>query len=231
MIDPATGWFEMAELTDKEAITVAEKVQQTWLTRYPKPTQITYDKGTEFMAAFAEMIEDDYGITKRPITKRNPQANAIIERIHQTIGNLIRTFQVQEQEVPENDPWSGILAAVMFATRATFHTTLQATPMQLVFGRDAILNTKFEANWKLIRQNKQKLIQTNNKRENSKRIEHTYKVGDLVLFKEAEPHKFGQDPYSGPYRIRKVNKNGTVVLKRGSCLEPYNIRRIKPYQK
>ena len=31
MIDPATGWFEMVEIKDKTSISIAEKVQQTWL--------------------------------------------------------------------------------------------------------------------------------------------------------------------------------------------------------
>jgi hypothetical protein len=31
---------------------------------------------------------DDYGVKKKPITTRNPQANAIVERVHQTIGNI-----------------------------------------------------------------------------------------------------------------------------------------------
>jgi transposase InsO family protein len=96
MIDPATGWFEMKQLENKEAITVANIVETTWLSRYPWPTIINYDRGTEFMAEFATMVEKDYGITKRPITKRNPRANAMIERIHQTIGNIIRTFEVQD---------------------------------------------------------------------------------------------------------------------------------------
>ena len=86
------------------------------------------------------MIEKDYGIKLKRITARNPQANAIIERAHQTIGNVLRTFQVQNTILDKDDPWSGILAATMFAMRATVHTTLQATPSQLVFGRDSMLN-------------------------------------------------------------------------------------------
>ena len=35
---------------------------------------------------------------------------------------------------------------------------MQATPIQLVFGRDAILNLTFDANWQLIKQQKQNLI-------------------------------------------------------------------------
>eukprot|EP00957_Ditylum_brightwellii_P142406 10849792-Ditylum_brightwellii.AAC.1 len=65
------------------------------------------------------MIQRDYSVTKRPITTRNSQANGVVERIDQTIGNMLRTFQVNSTELDEDDPWSGILGAVMFATRAT----------------------------------------------------------------------------------------------------------------
>ena len=121
------------------------------------------------------------GLKWKPITTRNPQSNAIIERIHQTIGNIIRIFDVSN--IVNNDPWSGILAATMFAVRETYHTTLQASPMHLVFDRDAILNIKHVANWEHIRQRKQLRINHNNKRENMRRNIHQYKVGDKVLVK------------------------------------------------
>ena len=35
MIDPATGWFEVKQIQDKEPGTVANAVEQAWLTRYP----------------------------------------------------------------------------------------------------------------------------------------------------------------------------------------------------
>jgi transposase InsO family protein len=170
MIDPATGWFELREIPNKEALTVANLVEQTWLTRYPWPNQIIFDRGKEFMGEFARMVQKDYGIKKKPITTRNPQANSIIERVHQTIGNMIRSFQIGQIEINEQDPWSEILAATrMFATRATYHTTTQATPAQLVFGRDAILNTKFDANWKKIRKRKQQITNKNNKKRKQQR--------------------------------------------------------------
>eukprot|EP00957_Ditylum_brightwellii_P058846 4461588-Ditylum_brightwellii.AAC.1 len=76
------------------------------------------------------MMLKDYGLKKRPILVRNPQANSIIERIHQTIGSMIRSFEVHSTDINEKDPWTGILSAVRFATRATVHTTMQATPMK-----------------------------------------------------------------------------------------------------
>jgi transposase InsO family protein len=91
-----------------------------WFTRYPWPSQVVLDRGTEFMAEFTHMLKAKYGITKKAITKRNPQANSIIERVlHQTIGNMICTFSVQSTD--DNNPWNGILLAVAFAVRATVH--------------------------------------------------------------------------------------------------------------
>jgi transposase InsO family protein len=165
----------MKYIPNKQAITVSNIVEQTWLTRYPLPQEMTYDRGTEFMAEFAEMARKDYQIKTRPITVRNPQANAIIERVHQTIGNIIRTFELHNKRKVTKEDIQGFLSSTMFAIRATYHTTLQATPMQLAFGRDAILNIKFEANWDYIKQRKQDLIDYNNKRENKKRIPHTTK--------------------------------------------------------
>ena len=51
------------------------------------------------------------------ITTKNSQVNAILERIHQTIGFMIRTFQLyRADDLDEEDPFAGILAAVAFAT-------------------------------------------------------------------------------------------------------------------
>jgi hypothetical protein len=50
-----------------------------------------------------------------------------------------------------------------------------------VFGRDAILSTKFKADWNNIKNNEQKLIDINNSSENKKRILYTYQINAQVL--------------------------------------------------
>ena len=118
--------------------------------------------------------------------------------------------------------------------RAFNNTTLNASPTQLVFGRDAILNTTFEANWEVIRERKQKRIDYNNRKENAKRIAHEYRINDKVLLRDKGPkeieNKFGTIEWEGPFRITNVNKqNGTVQIRQGSLIKTYNIRKIKPY--
>ena len=230
MIDPATGWFEVQEYKDKRAATIANIVEQTWYARYPWPTIITYDRGNEFIGhAFEKkFVTEEYGTTVKGATVRNPQANAILERVHQVVANLVRTYDLEEYDMDDEDPWSGILAAAAFAVRSTYHTTLQATPGQLVYGRDMIFNIKHVANWKAIKERKQKLIDQNNKKENRKRIQHTYHMGDKVLLLVPNARKY-ERPYDGPYEITQVNTNGTVRLRQGAVESTYNIRQIKPY--
>lgn len=103
-------------------------------------------------------------------------------------------------------------------------------PAQLVFGRDAILNTKFDANWKMIRERKQRLINENNKKENSTRIPHWYRVGDKVLYRVDSMSKYSENPYDGPYTIVQVNTNGTVRLRMDAVTDTVNIRLLKPYR-
>ena len=68
----------------------------------------------------------------------------------------------------------------------------------------------------------------NNKAENAKRVPHLYKEGDLVLLLQGTENKY-ETPYQGPFRILKVNDNGTVHLKAGAVEDTYNIRRLTPY--
>jgi len=73
----------------------------------------------KFMGEFAKMIEDDYSIFRRGATVRNPQANSILGRVHQTLKNIIRTFEVHNSYMTTDTPWDGILCAL----RVTYHTT------------------------------------------------------------------------------------------------------------
>jgi hypothetical protein len=49
MMDPATSWFKIHQHDDKRAITVTKIVKEEWLSRYPWPTQVTFDGGSEFI--------------------------------------------------------------------------------------------------------------------------------------------------------------------------------------
>jgi hypothetical protein len=43
-----------------KSITVADIIEQEWFSRYPWPTQVTFDRGSEFIGQdFQKMIKED----------------------------------------------------------------------------------------------------------------------------------------------------------------------------
>ena len=127
----------------------ANIVKQEWLARYSRPYLITLDQGSEFIDQdFCDMWVSDYGIKRKIISMQNPQANAIVECVHQMLGNLIQSFKLQDSPyLGMDDPWLGILAAAAFAMCSMYHTTLCMMPGQLIFGRDMILNMQQPPSW------------------------------------------------------------------------------------
>ena len=228
MFDPATSWFEVVEIPNKKAITCANLLENTWLCRYPRPQQCIFDNGSEFLGAEFANTLDSYGIQRVPTTIKNPAAN-MVERVHQTLGNLLRVYELEEYEFPRGDPWSNILASAAWAIRSTLHTTLGATPGQLVYGRDMLYDLAFKANWQDIKERKRARIEDSNKRENAKRIRHQYRIGDLVTKDRNQLQPKLHRPRDGPYRIEKVYTNGVVKIRNGVISEKVSIRRINPY--
>ena len=45
MINPVTGWFEIAQYEDKREISIANLVETTCLSIYPIPIEIKYYQG------------------------------------------------------------------------------------------------------------------------------------------------------------------------------------------
>ena len=171
----------------------------------------------------------NFGLKSKPSTDYNPQSNAIVERIHQVIGNALRTFELEEQELEEENPFEPFMTAIAYAIRSTHHTTLGASPGQLVFGRDMILPIKFTTDWALIAQRKQDIINSSNDRENKFRKEHQYNIGDKVLLSKPGIIPKMSNPREGPYVVTKVSANGTVRIQKGAVNQRVNIRRITPY--
>ena len=71
------------------------------------------------------MIINDYGVKIRPITSGNPQPNTILERVHQTIVNILSTVKVRNNVLDDKNPWDSILASIVFALTVMVRTSTQ----------------------------------------------------------------------------------------------------------
>jgi hypothetical protein len=228
MIDPATGWFEIAPLEENDSYSTHKAFDSYWLARYPRPKYCGCDNGSHFKRYFKDLI-NNYGLIQKTSTEYNPQSNGIIERVHQVLGNALRNFEIEKQELDNQNPWDEFLSAAAFAIRSTHHMTLGASPAQLVFNRDMFLPVEYVADWTRIRLNRQKEINKSNMRENSNRIAHEYHRGDRVLLTTPGILPKLNSPRTGPYDVVEVHNNGTVTIRKGPVQQRVNIRRILPY--
>ncbi|GFH50558.1 hypothetical protein CTEN210_07034 [Chaetoceros tenuissimus] len=214
-VDPATGWFKWAQvIDDKSSAAISQLLDSVWLARYPRPRQVLYDNGSEFKKNFQPLLKD-MAIKPKCTTIKNPQANSILERIHQVTGNMLTSSDLMNQEFDIRDLWIPTLTSIAYAIRCSFHSTLQATPGQLVFGRDMLLDISYEHDYQATWQRKQRQIINDNIRENSKRIDHDYKVGDRAYIIKDSNYRKLTGPHEGPYNIIQVHTNGTVTIQKG----------------
>ena len=77
MIDPVTGWFEIVQYNDKQAATIENLVDQTWLCRYPRLKIIIYVRVNELLGRVFKnyLIEKECGIKAKFDNTENPQEN------------------------------------------------------------------------------------------------------------------------------------------------------------
>ena len=60
------------------------------------------DNGKEFQGVFTELC-DNMGLKKKTSHPWNPQSNSILERIHQVLGDGLRTFDLENMDIDESD--------------------------------------------------------------------------------------------------------------------------------
>jgi transposase InsO family protein len=233
MIDPATNLVEIKHTLSTTAAEGAAAVENTWLSRYPKPLRIISDQGPEFSTAFTAMC-DANGIKHSTSSSRNPQGNSVIERIHQTIGQVLRTICDARDPKTLNDANAVIeeaLATAMHACRCACSSSLDFnSPGALSFGRDMFLDIPLIADILAIRNSRQLLVDKRLLRANAKRIKHDYAQGDLVWKRNyiGLSDKL-KATVSGPFEITRVHTNGTATIRLSPMVtERISIRRIRP---
>jgi hypothetical protein len=163
MINPATSWFEIVELPavaqettvppagkgkkgpsakntkiaapyfDKSLAQISNLVYKTWFSRYPRCRYIIYNNGSEFKLHFQSLC-NTYGIKRKPTSVKNPQANAILERIHGVLRNMLRTSELDMAESVKASDIDVFLSDAAWAVCSTYHTVLKASTGAAIIG-------------------------------------------------------------------------------------------------
>ena len=219
-------------ISNKTSNHVTRKFEECWLNRYPRPNKRIHDNGGEFVGWEFQNLLTQCGIEDKPTTSQNPQANAVCERLHQTAANVLRT--TISQNPPQNI--NQATAVIDYALSTTMHVTRCATSRALcishgasVFRIDVFLDLPIIADLLQIQRKGQIMIDENLIRQNQKRRDFNYSIGQEVLAKAVNPSKLEPRAH-GHYRIERVYTNETIdILRRENVTERINIRRVIPF--
>ena len=149
-IDLVTNLLKIIWINDKSSQHVLQQFSNCWLstTRYPWPTRVVHDNGGEFIGWEFQGLLRQPGIQSILTTVKNPQSNTIIERIHQTMGDIPR---VMMHINPPNDAnqivVDNALGTCVHSLWCTVNYAMQTFPgALLVFQRHVVMNVLLIAN-------------------------------------------------------------------------------------
>ena len=117
---------------------------------------------------------------------------------------MLRTSQIDMQETVSPEIIDDAMTNVRWAIRSTYHTVLGTSPGAAIFGRDMLFDIPYIANWSEIGKRRQNQVDNQTIKENSKRIDFDWKVGQKCLVIKGGILRKAEDPQDGPYNITEV---------------------------
>jgi hypothetical protein len=144
MINPASSWFEIAKLPlvtqlhrhrqtvngkelliadkifDKTLERIAILINKNWLCRYPWCCSLIYNNGSEFELHF-EYLCKSYEIKRKPTRVKNPHANGILEPVHQVLGQMLHTAEINTADTVNPNDVDVFLDNAAWAIQSTYH--------------------------------------------------------------------------------------------------------------
>jgi hypothetical protein len=161
---------------------------------------------------------------------KNPRANGILERLHQLLGQMLCTAELDMADSVTSDDVDVFLDNTAWAIRSKYHTVLKASPGAAIFGCNMLFDILFVANWCKIGERRQSLTDCGNQYENAKQIDYDYKVGDKVpVINEGNLRKAESAYGKEPWTITTVHMNGTIRIQCRTKMEQLSIRRVEPF--
>ncbi|XP_071950797.1 uncharacterized protein [Antedon mediterranea] len=93
------------------------------------PKAVQSDQGSNFMSKIFKQVLEQLGVALISSSAYHPQSQGALERFHQTLKNVIKTYCFQcEKEWDEGVP------LLLFAVRETVQESLGFSPFELVYG-------------------------------------------------------------------------------------------------
>ncbi|KAG0441243.1 Retrovirus-related Pol polyprotein from transposon [Dictyocoela muelleri] len=200
MVDLFSRYTEIKIIYSIYSRIICNAFKEKWLNVHGPPKKCLTDNGRQFTSKEFESISKNYKIIHIKTAPYNHTGNAVVERINQEIGLVLRLTRGKSIKEVEHSIWKRI--------NMTANTTTGYCPYEIFEDKPIFKNAneflKVDKS-KIINGIARKMCQYANKKPN-KIIK--YKEGDKILKRNFSPDKIAKR-WKGPYEIIKLSKNNS----------------------
>ena len=93
------------------------------------PKSVQSDQGSNFMSGIFQQVMHELGITQYKSSPYHPESQGALERFHQTLKNIIRSYCFDTEK-----DWDEGIHLLLFAVRESVQESIGFSPFELVFG-------------------------------------------------------------------------------------------------
>ena len=217
LLDVYSRYLIAVPVKDHTAQTVSKCFYEQVVAYFGVPRSILSDRGSEFTGAVWESLSDLLGTQIRLTSPYYPQGNALVERSHRTINNMLRTL-ILEQKQGSN--WSMLLPTIMLYMNTMVQETSGYSSCEILFGKNPNLPSDIaftpavpihDDREGYVKQLKKELglvrQEINKQLDREKNLtENPFKIGDQVLIR-LQPQELDskiEAKWKGPFKVIRI---------------------------
>lgn len=204
-------------IKSKSAEEIAEKLLD-YVATFGPPEELLSDQGKEFLNEVVDAFTKQVGIQRRITSAYHPRTNGQVERLNQTIVDMLRKLGESDRH-----NWHKWLPFALLSYRSKVHTCTKFTPFELMFGRKM---NSFE-NWNIANMITQDESIENRQNEIENMVStHETAISNIESSKE---HQMDNQNASANIEIDLIPIGTTVYVKSMGLLGKMEPRYHGPY--
>ena len=131
MMDVYSRYLIAIPVRNHTAQAVSRCLYEHVVAYFGTPRSILSDRGTEFTSLMWDSLTQMLGTRKKLASPYYPQGNAVIERSHRTLNNMLRTMLLER----EGQDWSTLLPSIMLYMNSMIQEQTGVSACEILFGR------------------------------------------------------------------------------------------------